>query len=665
MGLALSWLAATVLLTHLQARGPARSDIALVLRSVFPALWLFGATVGLTLCFSDRADLGFWPGAGWLLGSCAATGAVIVLLLPERLRRRVAGAVVLCSASLLLGDLVYIRYFGTVIPIAALASAGQLASLGGSVAALLQPMDVVLGVWAIAGLVLVIRPPSASESALAPARRRLYGWVFGFPLGLWALVSPLTFATAYGPDNPTRIVVQKNLLNHWGVFNVHAFDIFERLRDSAFRRSLEPAGQTRIDGVLADRASDHPDTEDAWFGRARGANLLLIHLESVQGFAVGGSLNGQPITPFFDRWAQTEAMRFEQIFDQTAQGRTSDAQFLVLNGLHPFAKGSIAHQRADNDFVALPGLLQKAGYHTAAYFPYERGFWNTAALFQAWGFEQARYRSGFKPGDAAAGEVVGWGLADHIFFKQVLPDLVSAPTPALHYLVPLSLHHPYEAFPEVLARLDVGPLQNTALGNYLQSVRHLDASIQALLTDLSALGQLENTLVVLYGDHDAGLDMTEDIQAIGGEWEGPALLADRVPLLIRLPDGSVAGTVDTVGGQIDVAPTVLHLLGLPRPLAMVGTSLLPARRRVAVLPNGSAVGPQLAWLADGALHAPEMARQYGTGQGAQSLCWDRVAGSPVDAAECAALALYARDELRAARDIVWFDLARSLADGQR
>jgi arylsulfatase A-like enzyme len=183
--------------------------------------------------------------------------------------------------------------------------------------------------------------------------------------------------------------------------------------------------------------------------------------------------------------------------------------------------------------------------------------------------------------------------------------------------------------------------------------------LEALFIALEAEGRLTRTLVVLYGDHDWGLPLDDTIHQLAAFTHAPELLLDRVPVLIRLPDGSKSGTVGTVGGHIDVAPTVLHLLGLERPASMLGTSLLPARSRVAVFPNGSAVGPNRAWVAGDEIWQPEGRAR---GQSIENTgCWDRISGSRLDDGACDALATRASEELKAARDIVWFDQAAQLA----
>ena len=79
-------------------------------------------------------------------------------------------------------------------------------------------------------------------------------------------------------------------------------------------------------------------------------------------------------------------------------------------------------------------------------------------------------------------------------------------------------------------------------------------------------------------------------------WEEPELEAlsrrswsiDRIPLLIVWPDAERVGEIDTVGGQIDIAPTILHYLGIERPRAFLGRALLQGRPGSVVRMDGSA-----------------------------------------------------------------------------
>jgi len=112
------------------------------------------------------------------------------------------------------------------------------------------------------------------------------------------------------------------------------------------------------------------------------------------------------------------------------------------------------------------------------------------------------------------------------------------------------------------------------VARYDGEVSYLDAQLGRLLSGLQELGRLQNTLVVVVGDH--GESFGEHRVQL---WEHNATVFDdalHVPMLLRRPDGvgagrRVAGLVRT----IDVAPTVLDWLGLPGFEDIQGRSILP------------------------------------------------------------------------------------------
>ena len=145
-------------------------------------------------------------------------------------------------------------------------------------------------------------------------------------------------------------------------------------------------------------------------------------------------------------------------------------------------------------------------------------------------------------------------------------------------LLTLSLHHPFEGFPDRLKELELGGLEGSPLGNYLHTMRFFDRAFADLISELEAAGLADRTVVVLWGDHDAGLDWSPRLASMTGQPHDDAgwYLSQRVPLLIRVPGvAGLAGESDLPAGHQDVAPTVLALLGVdPAPFAFVGRNLL-------------------------------------------------------------------------------------------
>jgi phosphoglycerol transferase MdoB-like AlkP superfamily enzyme len=266
-----------------------------------------------------------------------------------------------------------------------------------------------------------------------------------------------------------------------------------------------------------------------------------------------------------------------------------------------------------------------------------------------YGFSRSMFERELGPGPE-----IGWGLADGPFFERMAPELAALPRPFFAFLITLSLHHPYDSFPERFKTLDLGRLEGTRLGNYLHGMNYFDRSLEALFDDLREAGVLDETVVAIYGDHDARLELDDDVLEVAGlrDWS-PSIYhrLERVPLFVVLPEGEPRGEVETVGGHIDVAPTLLHYLGVPRPAAFAGRPLLPGSGDgFAAYPDGSAFADDRFFVAQG-YDIP-----------ADGACFDAGEGTARRRSDCDDLVWRAAEELSHSRAVLDLDLHRALAD---
>lgn len=103
-------------------------------------------------------------------------------------------------------------------------------------------------------------------------------------------------------------------------------------------------------------------------------------------------------------------------------------------------------------------------------------------------------------------------------------------------------------------------------------VRRFDDEVARIVSHLNDCGIADNTIVVIYSDH--GMEFFEH-----DTWgQGNSAVGDhspRIPLIVLDPRKIGSGRIGDVVRSIDVAPTILDLLDLPRPADMDGTSLAP------------------------------------------------------------------------------------------
>jgi phosphoglycerol transferase MdoB-like AlkP superfamily enzyme len=531
--------------------------------------------------------------------------------------------------------LLYHRQFSELGSVAALAFASQAAQVGGAIVPLFRPGDALL--WAdVAALAAVAAVAAVARGrAPSPARRghanalTIAGVVLFTAVGLPLLQRPLT--------GPRRMGIARAEVA--SALNVVGYQLFDAA--TFVWRRLDRSGRSSLAEVIAHHRARAVPTGPL-HGTQRGRNVIVVQLESVQAFAVGRRVNGAPVTPSLDRLAR-ESLTFDLAFSQVGQGTTSDAELLAGCSLYPLQTGAVFTDRYDVDLRCLPEVLREAGYHTVAMHANWPNFWNRDRMYPAMGYERFLDLRDFD-----REPVIGLGLSDARFVEQAAERLAALPEPFYALLVTLSNHAPF-VDPNLPRTLPVGALEGTMVGDYLNSVRFTDAALGALVDRLRATGLLDRSVLVVYGDHH-GVSRNAPGTALVGP---PAHRADvwlrhemQIPLLVRLPAGAHAGPRREPAGQLDVAPTIADLLGVPPERTLFhGRSLVSDPPRPVVFPDGSAVSQELVYLS-------------AEGRWGPPACLEAATGAPAPGERCDALASHAARELGVSRAEVNQDLIR-------
>ncbi|MFH1529897.1 MAG: sulfatase-like hydrolase/transferase [Pseudomonadota bacterium] len=326
-------------------------------------------------------------------------------------------------------------------------------------------------------------------------------------------------------------------------------------------------------------------------GATRPLNVIYVVVDALRSDVVGGNRRwgGPSISPNIDR-LEASGATFPRGF---SNGNTTLLSMnTMLLGAHPRAVGFLTTWWAKVDrrplFYArrppyLTRLLRSHGSltwgatHDHLYFPGYK--WGVDPGFD--GLQD----SGRDPEDATI-------LTDlSIEFMEAHRD-----RPFLLELNLLAPHQPYKAPKEVLQGVTAalaGVEDLPAPLGYLAEVAWADLHVGKLLDALDRLGLRERTLVILTADHGEIFDRAHACkdwvsgkschQSHGLTWYDEEI---NVPIMLSLPGVIPAGSVrEDIAQHVDLAPTVLDLLGVPAPGAMTGRSLAAALKGGPRLPD--------------------------------------------------------------------------------
>ena len=311
-----------------------------------------------------------------------------------------------------------------------------------------------------------------------------------------------------------------------------------------------------------------------YFGMAKGRNVIYVHLESFQQFLIDYKLKVDDkeyeVTPFLNSlYHSKETFAFSNVFNQVKAGKTSDAETMIETGLFGLNQGSfMVNYGGTNTQQAAPFILSKNGYNSSAVFHGNAGsFWNRNTAYKQWGYNYFFDASYFTKQNSS--NSFQYGLNDKYMLKDSIKYLERLQQPFYTKFITVSNHYPYTTS---LSGDDLGfPLaktQDETINGYFATANYLDSSIKAFFDYLKESGLYKNSIIVLYGDH-YGISNSRNpaLAPLLGKnsetWSSyDNAMLQRVPYMVVIPGMDKGGIINTYGGEIDMLPTLEHLLGI-------------------------------------------------------------------------------------------------------
>lgn len=553
-----------------------------------------------TWMFGRETELRIFEGVVMISFGTILLATFWILFLHGRARLTAIFIVNLLLTFIILADIIYFRYFQDIISITVLMQMSQLGDVGESVFALFSWMDFVFILDLIIMLPLLVfyfrktRKPKKFTSYLIPKILTALAVMF---IGYQLTSIPFNKAMENGGEwQFNKMISNMRIYNMTGLLGFHGTNLQRYIDDNYInKKEYTEEEVARIEQWFEkkDTSATSPYSE-----MGKGKNVIIIQVEALQDFVINQKINGQEITPYLNDLINNEAVYFPNFYEQTALGRTSDAEFLLNTSLYPSAQGAAYMLYAENQYESLPNVLKSEGYSTNVFHSYQPSFWNRYLMYEQLGIDEF-----YSEGKFEEAEKIGWSLNDKDMLNQALTEMIEMDSPFYSHIITLSSHHPFE-IPEKYHELNVEgytSYDSRHFRNYLHSIHYVDQAIESFVEGLKRNDLWDDTVLLIYGDHSTGLSADDSafIKFTGADDKFSYFEANKnIPLIMHIPGEDAPQQFNYVGSQIDLAPTLVDILGIsPENRFWAGNNLWGENTHLAVFRDGSFISTDFTFIA--------------------------------------------------------------------
>ena len=488
-------------------------------------------------------------------------------------------------------------------------------------------------------------------------------------------VLAIIFLFTLTPTDMSRLIKQWNreyIVMKYGIYIYQANDVVASIQPKINSLFGYDQAKKKFKDYFAN-TEEHQDNK--YTNIFEGKNVIVIHGESLQTNLMDLSFNGQEVTPNLNKLA-SEGMFFSNFYSPVSVGTSSDAELMFNTSLLPTKNGTAFVSYSNRTYNATPKLLAEKGYYTFSMHGNNADFWNRRAMHKSLGYDRFYSKEDYVVTEE---NTVGLGINDYAFFDQSVEKLTKIAEKYDKWygmMMMLSNHTPfsevdkYGDFPvdikETVTNEDGTTeevsypyMEGTKLGNYFKSAHYADGAIGELVKRLDEEGLLDNTVLIIYGDHDARLPRSDYNRLYNYDKETDSILDEndpdykeydsyqyelgrKVPLIIWTKDmkkTDLNKEYTNVMSMYDVEPTLGNMFGYSNKYAL-GHDIFDIKdQNIVVFPNGN-------WLTN---------KVYYNSQKGEYLS---LTEEPVTEEEIKKNNEYASELLDVSNDIIVFDLLK-------
>ena len=320
-------------------------------------------------------------------------------------------------------------------------------------------------------------------------------------------------------------------------------------------------------------------------GIAKGKNIIILQLESIQEFVINKTINCKEITPNLNEFIN-ENIEFSNMFMQS-YSTTADSEFSVVTSLYPMENGMSYSRYYSNKYDDIFTMFKNEGYDTSYMHGNYGYFWNRDNVYRAFGVNHLELKDSFED---ISENVMGY-LSDELLYKQAVEKMKTYNMPFFSFIVSASSHTGFTLDglkDRSKVSIDVGKYKDTFFGNYLESVNYADYAFGTFIEELKEADLYDDTIILIYGDHN-GIDMYNEEMLDFLEQVNPnmtdvdiKLNYIKVACAMKIP-GMEDLTIEKPVSKLDIKPTLEYLINGQAGVSL-GTNMF-ARKKFISLNN--------------------------------------------------------------------------------
>ncbi|MBC8062088.1 MAG: LTA synthase family protein [Clostridiaceae bacterium] len=479
----------------------------------------------------------------------------------------------------------YYRGFQNFLSFHNLGETENISNLSGTVFAMTRHIDII---FVIENIIVLIIAFFLRKKYNSPEKQKgVFMVVFLIPFLI--LISLHLFLDFNGSDSnrPTLFKTQfipSATMNVLTPIGYHFYDTIVYIKDN-MPFKLTSYHKNEIEQWLDYKNEDLP--ANGFTGMFKGKNLIFIQVESLENFVINQSYEGQSITPNLNKLLKN-SFYFSNLYEQVNNGNSGDADLMVNASVLPLRRGSTFSRFPQNQYNTLPALLkEESDYFSRTIHAASGDIWNLSRGLESFSFDEAWDIKDFNDS-----EIFNMGVTDESFLNKVATLPQKDKMPFYYYAVTVTSHVPFALADDMKGLKLKADFDKTAMGAYFQSVNYADKQIGNFIKTLDAKGILDNTEIVIMGDHSGVHKYYEDeVNSLAEKeswWDNDSKVA------FMIYDKNLKGKeIKTIGAQIDVLPTLASLMGINEAKyknTSIGRNLLNTNKDYALLNDGTIIG---------------------------------------------------------------------------